>query len=194
MIKNKIEKDILYESIFRNKVFIFFIFILVLISKYISRTVLNMTHVILFIKYYMPFLICILFIFYRYTKYKNYYKHKIKDAADITIVSLYIVFYNVLAWLIVNILLGFIIIIGAAKSSTEIFNCEISTVFTINADRIEYIFKNKKYILQLDNGTPDVNEIPNDYYLRVGLKKSILDTYMLDSYTLIKKENELKSN
>jgi hypothetical protein len=184
--KTKIKKDKFLETLAGNKLFLAALLILVLLGRHYSRTVLNLPSYLTWLKFIIAISIAFCFLFYRAIKHKQFYKTKLKDTADKIILALHFIFLSGAFWLIMQVTLSFLIVQQSDNEHILTYNCKIVTVFTINADRIEYRFKDKTYIMQSPYGQ-NPETIKDKYYVQISVIKSAFNSYILVSRQLNEK-------
>jgi hypothetical protein len=191
--KSKISKDKFLETLAGNKLFLATLLILVLIARHYSRTLLNLPSYFTELKFAIAMFFALSFLIYRAIKHKQFYINKLKFSADIIILVLHFIFLSGAFWLIMQVTLSFIIVKQSDNDQVLTYNCKIVTVYTINADRIEYKFKGKTYIMQSPYGQ-DPDDIKDKYYVQISVNKSAFNSYILISSQLSEKRSETVYN
>ena len=93
------------------------------------------------------------------------------------------VFVTVVFWLASNVLFGSIFLFGY-KENIERFNCKILNVYTLNADKISYVFKGNIYFSQVDLAGLDDKTLKDDYFFQIIVNKTFFNSYVLGSAEL----------
>ncbi|MDX6188092.1 hypothetical protein SGQ83_01925 [Flavobacterium sp. Fl-318] len=149
-----------------------------------NQLILNPPKYIFWILFSMSFLI--LFVL----EIKSEAKSK-KTILDYFLVVITVGFFSILLAVILKIPINQYIIY---KTDNEIFTekCEVSNYISGRTDRLLFYFNKNKYSIGFQNSNHLKREdIIDNYLLKINYKKSILDTYVVEDYVLIKKSGSL---
>lgn len=188
--KVKVRKDKKLIRILNSKR-TYLILLLPVIAYYLlDAKILNEPVNLILLKALISAAILILFLYARYTKFKEYYIEFIKQMRflDSLICLTGLLFTGIILQAIISIPLYLFVIAKAQKSDTEYFDCKIRNVVTTGADKIHFEFKGKRYSQKFNTAGYSRKELLNSYHLKVAVKKSIANMYVLENLKLERNE------
>ena len=179
--KKHISQDKFLEKLISSKVGLLSLLVLVILSWNLSRTILNLPTFIIWTKRLLPLLMTILFFVWRGFKMQGF---RLKfEFASLVLFLINSVFVTVVFWLASNVLFGSIFLFGY-KENIERFNCKILNVYTLNSDKISYVFKGHTYFSQVDLAGLDDKTLKDDYFFQITVNKTFFNSYVLGSAEL----------
>lgn len=183
---NKIKniKDGKLIKFLNNKILYIILVAIVLIYAITNSQIINYPKYIKIISYFVSGFIVLLIIGWRYIKYSDYYKKKIKEkyyvvkAVIIYLISLF--FIRVMFFIALNIIVKY----NAKDSPVESFNVEILNVHTNttprNISNIQYKFRDNIYSTYIELPSNNKADIINNYKLIIYAKESLFGSYYIE--------------
>lgn len=181
------KKDIFLEKWLNSRTSYIVLFAFIFVYLYTDDTILNLPKNLFILKLVFVFIIVILFFLWRYSKYKVYYKRKFKDKIYLIGLFFGIVIFSLIIQGVLNIPLNFLIISKSKNSPVGTFYCEITNVVLTGTDKIDFKFLDRKYSRYFNVSGYERRDVIKNHLLKLCVKKSILDTYYVESFELVKK-------
>lgn len=184
--KVKQKKDTNLLKALNSKITYVLLLAIILIFSFLDDKILNEPQILIFTEYLIAAVAVFVFLFSRVKKFPVYYKQLIKGLVkvDIIIVIAGIVISTIILKAVLSISTSVMIRIYSKKNPVEYYNCDIKNVITTNVDKVHFIFLNKKYSRYFNVNGYERRDLIDNYYLRVGVKKSLFNTYYLESADL----------
>ncbi len=188
MNKTKKIKDGKLIKFLNNKILYIILAAIVLIYAITNSQIINYPKYIEIISYFVSGFIVLLIIGWRYIKYSDYYKKKIKEkyyivkAIIIYFISLF--FIRVMFFIVLNTIVKY----NAKDSPVESFNVEILNVHTNttprNISNIQYKFRDNIYSTYIELPSNNKADIINKYKLIIYAKESLFGSYYIEKMLL----------
>lgn len=177
-------KDIFFEKLLNSKVLYIILLACVLAYLYSDDRILNLPNYLFTSKFIIVFILLSIFVLWRYSKYKTYYKRKFKDKVYLVGLLLGVVVFSLIIQGVLNIPLNYVIISKSKNSTIESYKCEIINVETTDIDKIQFKFLGKNYSRYYNVNNYKKNDLMHNYWLNIQVKKSIWNTYCIESMKL----------
>lgn len=163
------------------------ILVLSVIYLFLDDSVLNEPFALKISKWVIAIFFTLVVCYSRFLKFKAYYSRKIRDfifiISALFITALFTIFFQA----ILSILTNLTIILFSTNSQVEYRKCPITNVITTGIDKVHFIFEGQKYSRYFEVNEHTREELINNFHLQVGLKKSIGNSYYLESLELQEK-------
>lgn len=184
-----------------NKLFWLIIVLAVIYFSRQSKLILNVPNYIIFVEFILALLIVVpLLFFFDYKKDEEFYKKRAKEGKGIWFVlghALVVLIIALISTLPINFVLNLIIEHKAKDSPIEHFECQVKHV-SGKGKNISFEFKDRHY-RRLFNFREmggfknyDYGKLQDEYVWRIGVKKSILDAYIIEYQQLKPKKASMK--
>lgn len=183
----KIHKDSKLNSVLNSRKTYLIILFLLIIYLFQDDRILNEPLAFLTIRYVLASLIVLIFCYSRFIKFKRYYEKKMKDTVFIVSAILIIILSIIFCQAILSIPSNFFIKLYAKNSETEYYKCKIQNVVTTKVDKVHFIFLNRTYSRYLNIKDYFRKDLIDNYWLVIGVKKSIANSFCLESMQLEEK-------
>lgn len=184
----QIRKDKKLRRILNSKRTYLILLLPVITYYFLDTQILNEPVNLISLKALISAIVLILFLYARYTKFKEYYVEFIKQMRflDSLICLAGLLFTGIILQAIISIPLYLFIIAKAQKSDTEYFDCKIRNVVTTGIDKIHFEFKGERYSRNFNTAGYSRKELLNNYHLEIAVKKSIANMYVLENLQIEK--------
>lgn len=183
----KISKDTKLNKLLNSRKLYLVILGLIVIYVFIDDKILNEPNSFVIARWTLSTAIVLTFCYSRFAKFKEYYLKLMKSATTVSfsviLISLSIIIFQAVFSIPVDLLIKFY----ARDSQVEYQKCPINNVVTTGIDKVHFIFLNKTYSQYFETNGHTRKELISNYYLLVGVKKSIGDSYCLESLKLLEK-------
>jgi hypothetical protein len=185
--ENTNKKDDKLIKTVNNRYFYIILSIIVILCTIIDDHVLNEPRSFFLFRIFLALGIVSIFCYLRYVKFKLYYKRKLRDWLTV------ILFVGVLTFSVffiqgfLQIPMGLVIRFYAEDSQTEFFDCRIKNVITTGVDKVIFVFMGKRYSRYLNTQGCPRNVLISDYYVKVAARKSLENSYYVESLEILKK-------
>jgi hypothetical protein len=189
-----IKRDIFLNKFLNSKLNIIILLVGVLIYNFERNRILNTPKWLTILLILLTFSTILIFLFFRYRKFKEYYKSRFKDKFYVSGFVLGILIFTLICQSFFWIPLNYYIKFKSKNNEQMEFRSEITNVFTTGYNRIDYSFKREIYSAYLDLTLYDKKELTDKYYLLIKAKKSIFGIYYVNSFEINnKKQSQNKS-
>jgi|GEM_PF-2490161 hypothetical protein len=182
-----IKRDIFLNKFLNSKLNIIILLVGVLIYNFERNRILNTPKWLTILLILLTFSTILIFLFFRYRKFKEYYKSRLKDKFYVSGFVLGILIFTLICQSFFWIPLNYYIKFKSKNNEQMEFRSEITNVFTTGYNRIDYSFKREIYSAYLDLTLYDKKELTDKYYLLIKAKKSIFGIYYVNSFEIINK-------
>lgn len=190
MKKGKVLKpkaDTNFKKVVNSKITYLILLIFLLVYLYGDDRVLNIPLSFFIFKLVITLLVISLLLFWRYTKYKDYYRRKFKDKIYVISLIVIVSVFSIIIQGIFNIPLNYVIKYKAQNEPLEVYNCEITNVITINIDKIHFKFKGKSYSRYFEVNEYERTELMNNFYLQLQVQKTFWNIYYINGMDIRKR-------
>jgi hypothetical protein len=188
MKKNSINnKDSWLNDFLKSPSLYLVILCIVLIYLFQDDSILNEPPFLFWIRVVLGFIITLIFCYTRFIKFKEYYKRKIGDKVYLVFIAIGITFVTILLQTVFAIPTSAMLKYYAKQKPMIFYSCPIKNIITTKIDKVHFIFLDKRYSRYFDIQNHERKDLIANYYLKIGVRKSILNTYYLESMELEKK-------
>lgn len=176
-----------------NKLFWLTVVLVVIYFSRQSKLILNVSNYIIFVEFILALLIVVpLLFFFDYKKDEEFYKKRAKEEKGIWFVlghTLVVLIIALISTLPLNFVLNLIIEHKSKDSPIEYFDCQVKHV-SGRGKNISFEFKDRHYT-RLFNFRAiggfknyDYSKLQDDYVWHIGVRKSILGSYIIEHQQL----------
>jgi len=177
-------KDVFFEKLLNSKALYIILLGCVLLYLYGDDRVLNLSVYLFILKFTIILILLLIFIAVRYFKYKIYYRKKFQDKIYVVGLFFGLIIFSLIIQGVINIPLNYIIKIYSKNSPEESFDCEITNVVVTKIDKIHFKFKGKIYSRYFNTNDYNRKDLIQNYWLNIKAKKSVWNTYYIQSMEL----------
>jgi len=196
----ELKKDKLLDKLFISKIFIFILLLLVYIYYYFGITkVLNVPLWFSLLKMGITIILMLLFLFWRFKLYPEYYKRKYKDKLYVGFTVFSIIVLSFLFQMFLSIPFNFIVKETAKNNPIELYDCRITNYIPRKGfTTIHYEFLNNDYWYRCNyrNIKKNINiniednriieeELQNNYVCRLQVRKTFWNIYYVEKRVLV---------
>ncbi|UAY52049.1 hypothetical protein [Ferruginibacter albus] len=186
-MKQKPKKDRFVFKLLNSRKFYLVVLVFILWYLFQSCRVLNEPAYFFVSRLGIALVLIISFCLNRYRKFETYYARKIKDKVYVAALIIEIAFYSLLFSFILDIPFNILVKTFAKENKIESFDCRITNVEQGKYDYIHFVFLDRKYSRPFDFGSQDRKEILANDYLHIEARRSLLNTYYIESMELVEK-------
>lgn len=183
----KIQKDHRLNNFLNSRKTYLVLLLLLLVYLFLDDRILNEPFGFTITRYLLACVAVLAFCYSRVVKYRQYYQRKFKDKIFIIAAVLIISLFTIFVQAILSIPTSFLIKLYAKNNPTEYYECKIKNVVTTDIDKVHFIFLNRRYSRYVDLDGQSRKELINNYWLVVGVKRSIANSFYLESVQLKEK-------
>lgn len=184
MKNDKFRKDVFIARLLKRRWLYLISAFIVFLYQLTNSKVLNFPRFLSLACLMFSFLVIIVFIYIRYRKYKEYYLRKFRDKFYVLGFVVGIIFFSGLFQFALRVPINLLIAQSATSSDSEYYDCRIKSVNTIGYDKISFIFLDKRYSRYYSIAGYDLQQLKSSYVIKLEVKKSILDSYFIESFEL----------
>jgi hypothetical protein len=183
----KFKKDNRLNNILNSRKTYLIILLLLLVYLFLDDRILNEPLSFKITKYILAAFIVLAFCYSRFVKFRQYYQRKFKDKVFVIGAVLIISLFTIFVEAILTIPTNFFIRLNAKNNPVEYYECQIRNVVTTGIDKVHFIFLDRRYSRYVDLNGRSRKELINNYLLVVGVKRSIANSFYLESAQLKEK-------
>ena len=183
----KKNRDIFLEKLLGSKTLYLVLLAFVMVYLLGDDKILNLPSYLFISKFVIVFVSLSIFVLWRRSKYKTYYERKFKDKVYLVGLFLGLVVFSLIIQGVLNIPLNYVIISKSKNSSIENYDCEIINIETTDIDKIQFKFLGKNYSRYYNVNDYEKKDLMQNYWLNIQVRKSIWDTYYIESMNLQRK-------
>ncbi|HLP37071.1 hypothetical protein [Lacibacter sp.] len=184
MKKDKFKKDMFVVRLLNGRRLYLIILAFIILYLVTSSKILNFPGFLSLACLILSFLVIIVFMYVRYRYYKEYYLRKFRDKFYVLGFVVGIIFFSGLFQFALRVPINLLIAQSATSSACEYYDCRIKSVNTIGYDKISFIFLDKRYSRYYSIAGYDLQQLKSSYVIKLEVKKSILDSYLIESFEL----------
>lgn len=187
MNNSKVNKDKKLISFLSSRKTYFVILVLAFIYLFLNDRILNEPILLKLFKWTISCSIVVIVCYFRYIKFKDFYRKKIKDLAFVISALFTTTFFTILIQGFLSIPINLIIILFSSNSQIEYKKCPIVNVITTGIDKVHFMFEEQRYSRYFEVNGHTREDLINNFVLQVAIKRSIGNTYYIESKELQKK-------
>jgi hypothetical protein len=180
----KEKKDTFTKDFFNSSRFIWVLLICILTYWYLSNSVINLPDYFFGFKIVLTLLFYSCFIIWRYLKYKEYYKRKLKDRIYVSFMIIILTVFTFIGQGIVETPFSAYIIYKSKKNPLEKIECEITNCYH---QGIQFVYNGKRYSRYFNSREKEYDSVIKNYSLILNARPSVLGTYYIESFFLKQK-------
>ena len=202
-MKKKIKKDKFLDNLFGSKAFIIMLLITLIIYYYFGvLKVLNVPMWVSILKMSITIIIMLLFLFWRFKLYPEYYKRIYKDKVYAIFAVVSFIVMSFVFQMVASVPFNFIVKESFKNNPVEFYDCRITDYSTRTGGRgvsVYYEFLNNDYWIKYGARTiraiVNINEddqlieeeLQNNYVVRLQVRKSFWNMYYVEEMNITRK-------
>ena len=197
--KTKPKKDKLLDKLFGSKIFIFALLIVVIIYYNDITKVLNVPLWFSILKMGITIFLMLLFLFWRFKLFPEYYKRKYKDKIYVGFTVFTIIVLSFVFQMFLSIPFNFIVKKSAENNPIELYDCRITYFSSIRRGghyvhyeflddcySVSWSYRNIKKITNAEDRKSIEEKLQKDYVLRLQVEKTFWNIYYVENISLKK--------